>query len=75
MLAQQQPRVNLAPRNGGWVAVTTDGSVYRWRRNDGRQTRTSTTAFLTPAEAEQAAASVASCYGVRFVSWNAKGAN
>lgn len=71
MLAQQQPRVN-APRHGGWVAVAQDGALYRWRRNDGRQTRTSTTAFLTEAEAIEAAAAIADCYSVRFVSWNAK---
>ena len=74
-LPQQQPRVNLAPRAGGWVAVAQDGSVYRWRRNDGRQTRTSTEAFLTPTEATEAAVAIADCYSVRFVSWNAKGAN
>lgn len=74
MLSQQQPLVN-APRTGGWVALYQDGSVFRWRRNDGRQTRTSTTAFLTEAEATAAAATIAACHGVRFVSWNSQGAN
>lgn len=70
MLAQPATLVN-APRTG-WVALYQDGSVFRWRRNDGRQTRTSTTAFLTEAEAIEAAATIAACHGVRFVSWNSK---
>ena len=67
----------VAPKTGGWVTVAPDGPVYRWRRNDGRTTRTSSEAFLTPAAAIEAGQSIARCYGVRFVavSWNAGGAN
>lgn len=60
MLQQVQPRVK--PH----LAVIRDGSVYRWRRFDGRTGRVSSAGWTDAAAAVVAAKSVAACYNLPF---------
>lgn len=69
-VSQPVSPVNLSPRNGGWgsgyVTARRDGSLYRWYRFTGIQGYTSQDAFVTLAEATEAAQSIAYCYKLPY---------
>lgn len=70
----QQPAPVKAPQRAAYVTIRPDGQLFRWYRHTGFQGYTSQDAFLSAAQAAEAARSIASVYGVPYkaVSWNSE---